>query len=523
MTHSHRVGILDSNLHKISDSNPLPVKTVKNGHTCSYNSTSTVLAADETFTGTAGDLLDYGVLIVGLYSDVPSATNGLKFDFSPDGTTWYNTDEYTYLDNGVTKVYTMTPVFRYYRIRYTNGDADQTVFNLQTVIKKTYIKHSSHRIQDNIVDEDDGTLNISVLKLRTARDVYTSGSATNSGNFKISLEELESGISSNSNTQLNTSLFDPETGKGANVESLGSQKTVTPTRLAGTAFSNGTKDPNFWTETVTGTGSVAQSGEITLCTGETANSSARYQSVRKARKVTGAANQFRAVARNQEEVYADCIRRIGPYDGTEGVDGNGFFMQFDGTTFGVGSRKDGVDTVVTNGNFNGNAGDTIDISGTSFIRTVIEYTAKTAKFFIDGTLIHTITATTSALTNSLDLKITMEIINENDNTTDGCFEVLFATILRLGDLETENQYRYITGATTTVCKYGAGRIERLVNSDSTSGKTITIYDGVSAAGTTIAVIDAGTVVGNIELGVPFNDGLTIVTNSSSADVTVVYE
>lgn len=87
----------------------------------------------------------------------------------------------------------------------------------------------------------------------------------------------------------------------------------------------------------------------------------------------------------------------------------------------------------------------------------------------------------------------------------------------------ENQYKYITGATTTICKYGAGRLERLVNNDSTSWKTIAIYDWLSTAWTQIANIDAGVVVGNIEFSVPFNDWLTIVTNSTSANLTVVYE
>jgi hypothetical protein len=70
--------------------------------------------------------------------------------------------------------------------------------------------------------------------------------------------------------------------------------------------------------------------------------------------LSGTTVQFRAVARNIETPTADCIRRIGAYDFN-----NGFFMQFDGVTFGVASRKNGVDTVIENGNFNGNLGATI--------------------------------------------------------------------------------------------------------------------------------------------------------------------
>ena len=49
-----------------------------------------------------------------------------------------------------------------------------------------------------------------------------------------------------------------------------------------------------------------------------------------------------------------------------------------------------------------------------------------------------------------------------------------ATITRLGRLEAENQYKYISTDTTTVCKYGAGRLENLIVTDPSG--TVTIYD-----------------------------------------------
>lgn len=315
--------------------------------------------------------------------------------------------------------------------------------------------------------------------------------------------------------KIKNSLSDSETGKAVNVSSLGELKTTIPVRLVGTAFNSTTKDTNFWTETVSGSGAITQSGEITLSTGETANSSAKYETIRKARKVPGTSMQFRLVGRQKETVAADCIRRAGPYN-----DDDGFFFQYDGTTFGVGHRKDGVDTVVTNGNFNGNAGATISVDETAFTRLVIEYTVLHVKFFVNGNLIHTITAVTESLITYQDLPITIEIENENDNTTDNGFEVLFATILRLGNLETESQYKYIGTDTTTVCKYGAGRLKRIVNVDNAGD--VTVYDNTEASGTQIAVIDTAKALGTLDFDVPFNDGLTIVT-ATSAKVVVIYE
>lgn len=397
-------------------------------------------------------------------------------------------------------------------------DENDSVFDLTGWIKSVGVSIlTAFKIKDSSGAEIDPATKQKQDEIKTALD---SVGIANKEDTRVdpATEDKQNDIIEAVESNSEISIVDPETGIVAKVASLGELKTIIPTRLAGTAFSNGTKDTNFWNETVVGTGSVVQAGEITICTGTTSGSSAKYQTIRKARKITGSANQFRAVARNKEETTADCLRRIGAYD-----DDNGFFMQFDGSVFGVVIRKGGVDTVVTNGNFNGNAGATIDISGTAFIKVVIEYTSLAVKYFVNGTLIHTVKATEESLVESQDLKATIEIINEGANIKNNCFEILFATILRLGQLESENQFKHISGITTTVCKYGAGRLERLINNDSTSGKTIKIYDGLSALGNQIAEIDAGVVIGNIEFGVPFNDGLTIVTNSASADLTAIYE
>ncbi|MDT8337329.1 MAG: hypothetical protein RQ856_05835 [Candidatus Izemoplasmatales bacterium] len=154
---------------KAEVTNPVPIQfsngttEVYDGIVCTKNTTSTPLGIDAVFEGTSGDILDYGVLFVGIYSDVPSATDGLEIYFSPNGTDWYVTDKYTYIDNGVTKIYSFSPVFRYYKVKYTNSGVAQTEFHLQTILKKNGIKSSSHRIQDNIVDEDDAELVKSVL------------------------------------------------------------------------------------------------------------------------------------------------------------------------------------------------------------------------------------------------------------------------------------------------------------------------------------------------------------------------
>jgi hypothetical protein len=190
--------------------------TISPGHVSTDNSTSTPLSADGVFTGTSEDTLNFGVIIVTLKSDVASATNGLSIQFSSDGTNWDCTDAYT-IPAGVAKTFSFQVCERYMRVVYTNGGSDQTYLRLQTQLKPYYVKPSSHRIQDSIVGEDDAELVKAVSTGLAPDGTFKNVLVTNSGNQKISIEELESGISSNSNSQLNVTLFD-EGGIPASVD-----------------------------------------------------------------------------------------------------------------------------------------------------------------------------------------------------------------------------------------------------------------------------------------------------------------
>lgn len=183
------------------------INVVSNGSVVNDgNSTTTPLLAGQTFTGVATDILHFNSISILVSSDVASATDGFDVEFSPDGITWYEGETYT-IDAGATKFFTPPVQGRYMRVTYENGGTNQSSFIIHTILKKGPIKWSSHNLTDNLDDGDDATLGISVLKLRTAQDNYVTGAATASGNFKVSLEELESGVSSNANSQLNVTPF----------------------------------------------------------------------------------------------------------------------------------------------------------------------------------------------------------------------------------------------------------------------------------------------------------------------------
>lgn len=443
----------------------LGVANIQAIHVDADNTSSTNLTSSNsyTFTGPGTSTLGVAALQWSLKTD-QNAT--VYIDQSPNGTDWDISDRFDYYYSEGGAGGTVQAVNSYWRIRVVlTGTTDTTYFRLQGVLCP--IAEPLPRSLD------------SYGRLKTAGCVQ-----------------------------------DCETGTRAEVEPLGSLKTIIPIRLVGTGFEGTTKDTNFWTEVVTGTGSITQAGEITVATGITADSTAQYNSVRRARKVPGATNEFRCVARLSTVAQANNLRRIGPYDSTDG-----FFFQINGTTFGVGSRKGGSDTIVNSGSFNGNYGAFVTID-TNVKRLTITYTALSAKFFVDGVLLHTITGTTSSLANTLTLPIRMENNNSGGNTTNNSFQVRFATILRLGNLATNNTYKFISTNATTICKYGAGRLQRIVNCDNAG--TVTIYDNTAASGTVIAIIDTAKALGTLEFDASFNNGLTIVS-AGNCKVAVIYE
>lgn len=126
------------------------------------NSTSSILGAGTTFTGAWEEVVGYANVAITVFSDVPSATDGLKFEYSTDG---INIDDHDYFgipsNNG--NQFSSGITSRYFRVRYTNGVTPQTQFRLQTMYHIAAPKPSTHRIDDAIDGQNDAELSKSVL------------------------------------------------------------------------------------------------------------------------------------------------------------------------------------------------------------------------------------------------------------------------------------------------------------------------------------------------------------------------
>lgn len=81
---------------------------------------------------------------------------------------------------------------------------------------------------------------------------------------------------------------------------------------------------------------------------------------------------------------------------------------------------------------------------------------------------------------------------------------------------------YISTATTTLIRTGAAKLHKIIVTETAAG-AITVYDGVDANGTVIAVLKASIAEGSYDFGdVRCTTGITVVTAGASK-VTVVYE
>lgn len=314
----------------------------------------------------------------------------------------------------------------------------------------------------------------------------------------------------------NLSLVDRQLQLEAWVSAFHELRANTVVRMAGAAFFGTTKDTNFWTETNAGTGSETQSGgTLAISTGVTANSTAQYQSVRPGVWIPGNENTFRTVLKVNDTGTSQNVRNWGAFNATDGC-----FFQLNGTTLNIVCRFNSVDTVVPKASWNKSTAFTLD---TNYHVWEIRMAYSNKDFYIDGTLVHAIPLASSANTQTLNLPITFQNNNSGGSTTNVTMTAAVAMILRHGQIDTQEIYKHITSATTTVCKQNAGRLHSIVVNNP-SNNNITIYDNTSATGNIIAVLAPGNVTTpfTVPYEVPFFTGLTIVT-AGAPDLTIIYE
>jgi hypothetical protein len=99
------------------------------------NSTTTLLAAGQTFVGEWEDVRDYSAISVAVLTDAPSAPGGAVVEFTEDLAKGAIRSVTTTIPANVGSHFSLAPQARYFRLRYTNGATAQTVFRNEVTIK----------------------------------------------------------------------------------------------------------------------------------------------------------------------------------------------------------------------------------------------------------------------------------------------------------------------------------------------------------------------------------------------------
>ena len=96
------------------------------------NSSSELLGADETFIGVSDDINDLSSVCISVYSDCASAANGLVLQTSNDDENWTDLAKFT-VPPATLSTHEVNLNARYFRLRYTNSNASQSLFILQAM------------------------------------------------------------------------------------------------------------------------------------------------------------------------------------------------------------------------------------------------------------------------------------------------------------------------------------------------------------------------------------------------------
>lgn len=182
--------------------NPLPVIVDANqpafpilneGEVIASNSSTVPLGAGASFTGAAFEVLNYAVVNVCVYADVPSATDGVKVEWSPDGINWDHAHRTTY--SSATGVgYIFNCEYKYARVVYTNGATAQTVFRLQTIVKTTRVQSSLYTLSQTVSGNMFAELVKAELIAKNPSNTWVAINCTAGGNLKVSVEEFDGGV-----------------------------------------------------------------------------------------------------------------------------------------------------------------------------------------------------------------------------------------------------------------------------------------------------------------------------------------
>ena len=401
-----RVNIVNSSETEIgTEANPFITKEAASaiadgfGDLSTSNNSTTPLAAGDTFTGTAEQNNFPDVYI----SCITDQAGTLFFDFSNDGTNWnvFPPAGFT-LVAGVTEAHKALKAGRYFRARVTNtSGSNQTYLRLYTYFGQFDQLTSPLNFAPS--GDSDAVTSKSVLFGETDGGVFKLVGVSPQGNLEVSIKEP-------------TSVF-------------GEVITANLTPIVQADFVYGI-NANLFKSTLTGSGTATSTSQMGIAsTSATINSSSLIETVRRAKYRAGEGllarftAQFTAGAANSTQLA-----------GMRNAAIDGWFIGYNGTSFGIMYRRNSVDTWIAQSSFNkdkldgtGSSGITIDPTKINIFQLSVGYigvrgctfsimhpTTGAWTLFHD----HILTGTTTDQTQSINPTMTFGIqaTNTSNNT-----------------------------------------------------------------------------------------------------------
>lgn len=401
-----RVNLVNASETEIgTESNPFITKEAASaiadgfGDLSTSNNSTTPLAAGDTFTGTAEQNNFPDVYI----SCITDQAGTLFFDFSNDGTNWnvFPPAGFT-LVAGVTEAHKALKAGRYFRARVTNtSGSNQTYLRLYTYFGQFDQLTSPLNFAPS--GDSDAVTSKSVLFGETDGGVFKLVGVSPQGNLEVSIKNP-------------TSVF-------------GEVITANLTPIVQADFVYGI-NANLFKSTLTGSGTATSTSQMGLAsTSATINSSSLIETVRRAKYRAGEGllsrftAQFTTGAANSTQLA-----------GMRNAAIDGWFIGYNGTSFGIMYRRNSVDTWIAQSSFNkdkldgtGSSGITIDPTKINIFQLSVGYigvrgctfsimhpTTGAWTLFHD----HILTGTTTNQTQSINPTMTFGIqaTNTSNNT-----------------------------------------------------------------------------------------------------------
>lgn len=196
----------------------------------SGNSTTTLLTANQTFTGTWEDVSPYATITVTGLVDQNSAANGAQLQFSNDGSTVLRTAFSTIVASGFGFPLVIPVEARYFRIVYTNGTTNQGTFILQSIYHLGTVGSVQLPLGASVSTNDLAGLNRAVLAGVNGTSIDNVNLSA-SNNLQIAIAEDQVGMNLNPLSSIVIGQ-DSITGTASQLGFSGSYKSVTIKALA---------------------------------------------------------------------------------------------------------------------------------------------------------------------------------------------------------------------------------------------------------------------------------------------------